>query len=135
MGLVSCIFMPLGLIFLISPQSIQYFIPLHSNDPEIFNFAIRIVGIQFIIEPFTGFLASALKIVIRPSATLIALMISLWGFALPLSFYLFKINYLNPVTIWSVLVSARVLFCIQTLAQFKRWQNSQPIRTLAFPFS
>ncbi|WP_439663348.1 hypothetical protein ACSHWB_19045 [Lentzea sp. HUAS TT2] len=120
---VSLFFVPAGLFLLISPATFVNLVGEFPADSPGILLAVRLVGAQLVLEPFTGFVSSALKVLVAPSATLRSLAIALFGFALPAILVLHWTGSLSLGGVWIVLLSARVLFCVQTMYAYSRWRS------------
>lgn len=120
---VAVVFVPLGLFLIVSPATFVSLIGEYPADSPGMLLAVRLVGVQLMLEPFTGFVSSALKVLVAPSATLRSLAIALFGFAVPATLVLYWTGSLSLALVWVVLLSTRVLFCAQTLYAYSRWRS------------
>ncbi|SDM05766.1 hypothetical protein SAMN04488074_11621 [Lentzea albidocapillata subsp. violacea] len=120
---VGLFFIPAGLFLLVSPATFVNLVGEYPADSPGILLAVRLVGAQLVLEPFTGFVSSALKVLVAPSATLRSLAISLFGCALPAISVLSWTGSLSLGGVWIVLLLTRVLFCVQTTYTYSRWRS------------
>ncbi|WP_344862992.1 hypothetical protein [Planomonospora alba] len=124
--MVSAVMTLLGITFIVAPQLIAYAIGIERPSGGAMA-AIRISGVQLLMEPLAGFASAALKVLTTPSAAMRPLMISMFGIALPAMLVFHFAGGLTLIVIWSTLLTARLVFCVQVLTIYLRWERNMGV--------
>ncbi|WP_228474370.1 hypothetical protein, partial [Streptomyces calidiresistens] len=120
-GCVTALLAPLGLLLLIFPAAPGWLTGEALAHPDA-ETAIRLVGLQLLVEGVAGFGSSALKIVVSPGASLPHLMAVMYGFAVPAVVVLSLAGRLSLVSLWAVMLSARLVFVGCVLWVHRGWR-------------
>jgi Na+-driven multidrug efflux pump len=117
---VAYVVVPIGILFLLAPQVPASLLGAAGDAPGALT-AIRWVGVGFMLEPVSGFLGSALKILVSPGVDVRPLFVSLWVLTVPTLGILLALDALTVERIWLVLVGSRVVQCGLVLRVYRRW--------------
>lgn len=110
---------PIGILMIAMPKQVAEVLGIPSSAGA--DLAIALAGTQILLEPAIGFASAALKVLIRPSTMLVPLAVTLWGITLPLMLGLHWLGALSIVSLWAVLLSARVTFGLLVILRARRW--------------
>lgn len=108
-GSVACFLVPVGVVIAVAPWPLQYLLALPPG-PEV-ELVIRLIGLQLILEPITGVGSAMLKIIAKPTAVLLPLVLCMWGLALPAIAIGTAMDTASLLGIWTILFTARIAFC------------------------
>lgn len=107
---VAYILVPFGALIALAPEPVQHLLGLPTG-PDV-EFVVRLMGVQLMLEPVTGVGSAMLKVIVKPTTVLLPLTLCMWGFAVPAIAISAAINALSLLSIWTVLIAARVAFGI-----------------------
>ncbi|WP_157579795.1 MULTISPECIES: hypothetical protein [unclassified Plantibacter] len=116
---------PVGLVCVIAPGVAMAV--LHLPDTADAELAVRLIGVQLLLEPITGLGAAMLKVLIAPTALLAPLAIALWAWAVPAVLIANLFTELTAASIWGILLIGRLLFCALVI------RSTMPSRLQAKP--
>lgn len=120
--IVSLATTPVGVLMIVLPAQISEVLGIALSDGA--RLAVVLAGTQVLLEPAIGFASAAVKILIRPAAMLAQLTLILWGVTVPAMLAMRWLGELNVVTLWAVLLSARMLFGALVVLHALRWAGA-----------
>lgn len=112
-GAVACLLVPAGAVIALAPWPLQHLLGLPPG-PDV-ELVIRLVGVQLMLEPVTGVGSAMLKIIVKPTTVLLPLVLCMWGFALPMISISTAMHASSLLSIWTILLTARIAFCVCVL--------------------
>lgn len=123
---VAWLLYPLAGLLLTAPHVPAVLLGAAADTPGVAT-ALRLLGVQLLLEPRTGCTAGALKVLVAATATLTAQMVSLWALALPVMLLLAATERLSLVTLWLTFLASRVIFCLQVGRLYRLWLDRQQL--------
>lgn len=122
LGIVTLLLLPVVVFMLVMPGALLSLLGASTVTPAM-EWAVRLCGLQLLLEPITGSLAAVFKIVIRPTANLGTLAVVMLLGVIPAVVLMSGLGWLTMLVAWSMLMLARLIFAARVILQYLKWRH------------
>ncbi|QSB05337.1 hypothetical protein [Natronoglycomyces albus] len=121
-SIASALLLPVAALMFVAPGSLLTLLGASATTVAM-EWAVRLCAIALLLEPITGCLASAFKIVIRPTANLGTLAVVMLLGVIPAVTLAALWWGLTMLVAWSILLIARAIFAARVIVQYYSWRR------------